>query len=549
MLRALDLYSGIGGWTVGLETAGIKVVRSYEQWRPAVDTYNANFLRAETPVDIRSLPLTDLPKGIDIVVGSPPCTQFSYSNRGGNGDLDDGLLDLEQFLRIVEYLKPKFWAMENVPRVSGILESELRNGRLRRYASLVTSIITIDASEFGVPQRRRRMIAGCFPSELFLSYRNKGKALTLAAVIESLARTPPLDPVYGGVVAQSKLTEMELEPHLSSEELRMNRDAKLFHPVYNTMPFPDAMDRPARTVTALCTRISRESIVVPDQSNPSRFRRLTIRERACLQSFPCRFQFHGWSYAQKAKLIGNALPPLLAYYMGSAMRERPKSEVARPTSRHLPQLNANQTPPLTEPKVSIDRLIRNRRFRSALPHLRFGSGNRFELSNSLSAATISWKVHFYFGPSKAFRTILLNKWVLKQISRSVIWHEIADSFSEGSNRFLASFRSLDASELQTRWEHHGQKLTPYDLVDSLGDWVLALSRELEHVNQKEIELLFKRLFDRSKLVSTSSSTVSSNSAARRVSQNLTRQKSRVIAGILVGSWFNSSFSLRGSRRR
>src|SRR3546814_17212767 len=74
------------------------------------------------------LALADLPDDIDIVVGSPPCTQFSYSNRGGGGDIADGLEDVKRFLTIVDHLKPRVWAMENVPRVAKIIEAELKEG-------------------------------------------------------------------------------------------------------------------------------------------------------------------------------------------------------------------------------------------------------------------------------------------------------------------------------------------------------------------------------------------------------------------------------------
>ena len=87
-LKAIDLYSGIGGWSVGLEAAGIEVVRCYEWWDRALDTYNQNLSPVAKLQDIRSLKPEEISCGdIDVVVGSPPCTQFSYANRGGSGDI------------------------------------------------------------------------------------------------------------------------------------------------------------------------------------------------------------------------------------------------------------------------------------------------------------------------------------------------------------------------------------------------------------------------------------------------------------------------------
>ena len=86
-MKAIDLYSGIGGWTLGFRTAGIDVIRSYEWWDRAADTEQQILGVPVTVCDIRSLQLSELPTDVDIVVGSPPCTQFSYSNRGGWGHI------------------------------------------------------------------------------------------------------------------------------------------------------------------------------------------------------------------------------------------------------------------------------------------------------------------------------------------------------------------------------------------------------------------------------------------------------------------------------
>jgi|SRR5947207_2642870 len=125
-LTAIDLYGGIGGWALGLRMAGVDVIASYEWWPAAADTSRKNLNHEVHQVDIRTLDVSSLPQGIDFVVGSPPCTQFSYSNRGGNGDITDGLKDIEKFLQIVEAIRPRYWVMENVPRVAGILDRELR---------------------------------------------------------------------------------------------------------------------------------------------------------------------------------------------------------------------------------------------------------------------------------------------------------------------------------------------------------------------------------------------------------------------------------------
>jgi DNA (cytosine-5)-methyltransferase 1 len=111
LLRAIDFYSGVGGWSLGFKMAGIDMIQSYEWWNKANHTNAINNCHSTVEIDIRTLPLENLPESIDIVVGSPPCVEFSYSNRGGSGDISDGLKDIEKFLSVVERLKPKCWAI------------------------------------------------------------------------------------------------------------------------------------------------------------------------------------------------------------------------------------------------------------------------------------------------------------------------------------------------------------------------------------------------------------------------------------------------------
>ena len=137
-LKAIDLYSGIGGWSIGLKLNGIDVDKSFEWWEPAVNTSNANLAKEDIPIDIRNYDFKKITQKIDIVVGSPPCTQFSYSNRGGSGDIDDGIIDLYKFFECVSILKPRYWAMENVPRVKGVLENEInKDGQLYKFRKII----------------------------------------------------------------------------------------------------------------------------------------------------------------------------------------------------------------------------------------------------------------------------------------------------------------------------------------------------------------------------------------------------------------------------
>jgi len=408
-MNSIDLYSGIGGWTMGMKLSGINNVASYEWWHEANQTHNFNFDTNHKEIDIRKIDpeKLDYGKKIDFVVGSPPCTQFSYANKGGNGDINDGLIDIRKFLEIVSYLKPKYWAMENVPRVAGILEKEIENGgSLVKYKKLVKTIMVVDSAEFGVPQNRKRMIAGNFPVELFESYKAKIEQINFGEVLSSLSKNKIIDPNYGYVIPRSEITELENEVSLTPQEERINRDAKTYHPIYNNMSFPDRLNRPSRTVTATCTRVSRESIIVKANNG---YRRLNVRERGVVQGFPITYQFYGRTLNAKFKMIGNAVPPILTYYIFQSMLEVPVSKIKSPKESKY----YHQEPPFKSKESNLGLPKRKypstRKFKFSVPHLRYGSGVRFELSNNPKEDGIPWSFKFFHGNSKNIKEVKLNK--------------------------------------------------------------------------------------------------------------------------------------------
>ena len=195
----VDLYSGIGGWALGYKLCGVNIKQSFEWWSQALLTHDQNLSTNTKELDIRNLSNSEIQKPIDFIVGSPPCTQFSYSNRGGSGNINDGLKDIKKFFEIVDYFQPKYWAMENVPRVANVISRELsEGGQLENFIELChPSMIKIyDFQEFGLPQKRKRCVIGNFNQELLNSYKTKINAKTLGDVINSLSSNIINDPNF-----------------------------------------------------------------------------------------------------------------------------------------------------------------------------------------------------------------------------------------------------------------------------------------------------------------------------------------------------------------
>lgn len=534
-MAAIDLYSGIGGWTTGFRMAGINVVASYEWWKDANNTHNKNFGTTHSEVNIRELQLEDLPNPdeIEFVLGSPPCTQFSYANRGGNGDIADGMIDIFKFLEVVEYLNPRYWAMENVPRVAKIIEREIQEGgSLFRFRNLFSEngIRVYDSSDFGVPQKRKRMIAGRLPFDLLESYKEITPRLTMGDVLEALNQNLVVDPIYGFELNKEDVTDHIAEAPLSDEEARINGDSKAYHAVYNTMNFPDRWDRPSRTITALCTRVSRESIIIEDHHK--NLRRLTVRERGCLQSFPLNYQFYSGSYGGKLKMIGNAIPPVLTFYIAQSMLERNAKEVLLPNQVNNPIVVADEPPVVHSPDDRGAKYSWSRSFWLAIPGLRFGSGVRFELRNyhDKRDKSTSWKMNFFFGNSKNIKAKELDLEIFER--SSLILKELNDpSLDSLINEFIAYSEAINIEGLQKNWTNKDRsRLGPIELIDDIGRFSDRFKRILKK----------KKLTERVLLVFIEDELRNGN--GRVDNKKLSDNPIDVFVGMLIGSCFNTIMS-------
>jgi DNA (cytosine-5)-methyltransferase 1 len=527
-VKAIDLYAGIGGWSVGLKLAGIDVVASYEWWDAANETHAKNMSANVVQADIRTLPLSDLPKDVDIVVGSPPCTQFSYANRGGSGDVSDGFKDIRKFFEVIDHLKPKFWAMENVPRVANLLnDRDVRNNVLGSLAYLLdnATIAIVDCSDFGTPQKRKRCIAGNFNFDLLEAYKARVRPLSLGDVLKSLDSPLIQDPNYRILLPCSEVTGLALEAQLSSEELRMNRDAKTFHPIYNNMPFPDPLDVASRTITATCTRVSRESVIVEFPHGCGHFRRLSVRERAVAQGFPITYQFHAANYTSQLKMIGNAIPPNVTYAIANAMMSVsvdcfvPTQEVQFfDYSRIVPA-------PELEPDTQGRNYRAQRSFAAAIPNLRFKSGMRFELNNG--KGTGNWSIEFFFGDSKRIHSIPLDQSLKNEIEEAVSVDAVSKVLEIASVNVEKLIRDCRPHLLQSVWIGAADGMHPHAVVDALGEIALATIQGLSGFAFEELVegIIIARM---------------SKGSAFSGGQKVAKYANEVLVGLQIGSVFNAA---------
>lgn len=346
--KVLDLFCGCGGISYGFQLAGYSIVGGIDFNKDATETFKLNFPKANVKcVDITTVPdrtiLQDY-SGIDIIVGGPPCQGFSTANRHQK-EIDDPRNKLFfEYLRFVKLLKPKIVVIENV---RGILTRD--NGYAKdRITELLTELgysvnmQVLDASNYGVPQNRKRAI--------FVGINQKYIKKTFD---------------FSTLKVEKKVTVKEAIGNLYDEEFHIDEKVRLEPKA--TCPYQVYLGKGSdylfdHEIKYPANKVQQRISYVPQGGNwsnvpvnlwpsnrknrhSSAYKRLsenaqsctidtgnahsnyfhplynripTIRESARIQSFQDRFIFVG-SRGSKYRQVGNAVPPLLAKAIADAI--------------------------------------------------------------------------------------------------------------------------------------------------------------------------------------------------------------------------------------
>lgn len=162
-LKVIDLFAGAGGLSEGFRQAGFSVVAGSDYDPDAAATYAENFPAATTVVgDVRKdgirEQILDAGRGVDVVVGGPPCQAFSQV-RNHARIIDDPRNSLyREFVTIVGLIKPRAFLMENVPGMAQMGVRSQVEQDLSIDGEYVVKSQLVDAAEFGVPQTRKRLL-------------------------------------------------------------------------------------------------------------------------------------------------------------------------------------------------------------------------------------------------------------------------------------------------------------------------------------------------------------------------------------------------------
>lgn len=289
----VDLFAGCGGLALGFEAQGFDTC-GYEMDAACCATYRRNLKGKCHTVTLT--PDSALPSA-PVLIGGPPCQPFSVI--GNQNGLSDSRNGFPVFIEAVRRLDPEVFIFENVRgllyRSKPYFDSVLQKLKALGY---VIEYQLVNAADYGVPQRRERLIVVGHRSS-FSFPKPCSRRVTAGEALGAMATTAP---------PESRFLTKSMDEYIARYEAASScitpRDLHL--------------DETARTLT--CRNLAGATsdmhrIRLPD----GRRRRILPREAARLQSFPDWFQFEG-TETEVFNQIGNAVPPLLAYHLAGAVR-------------------------------------------------------------------------------------------------------------------------------------------------------------------------------------------------------------------------------------
>jgi DNA (cytosine-5)-methyltransferase 1 len=333
LLYAVDLFSGCGGLSLGLKEAGFAVAAAVEVDIKAQATYRLNHPNVRLYAqDVRELDPAEVlkaanlkPGELDLLAGCPPCQGFSrLRTKNKRTSVRDGRNNLvTEFQRFIEVMEPKTVMLENVP---GLARDARFRKMLRHLHALgyETVFHVLDAADYAVPQRRKRLIMLASKVHTPELADKAGKRVTVRDALKGLGRpNQARDRLHRlGEDRSREVRELiALIPKNGGSrsdlprryQLACHRRSDGFSDVYGRMAWDDV----SPTITSGCNNPSKGRFLHPSQN-----RAVTLREAAILQGFPRRYRFnvnHGKEAI--ALMIGNALPPPFIAAHAGALRK------------------------------------------------------------------------------------------------------------------------------------------------------------------------------------------------------------------------------------
>lgn len=347
-MNVVSLFSGGGGLDLGFISEDYNIIWAIDNEPNAVATYRKNIGEHIILADINAINIHEIPKA-DVLIGGPPCQSFSLA---GKRDIDDprGML-VWRYLEILKTTKPKAFVFENV---IGLLSAKNNNGvkvldilqnEFRKLGYNI-SVKVMNAVDYGVPQRRKRLIIVGLRKNIVFNFPTPTHGENLLPYISV---SDALDDLKD-IIANDNTFVSYLQPPQTTYQKLMRADEQ-FQVSEHTAPQMSDLDKyiishvkqggnymdiPNEVASARIKRLQAQGGHTTcygrlDESKPAytintyfnrpnvgcnihyaNDRLITVREALRLQSFPDSYELVSTSKLGKHKIVGNAVPPLLS---------------------------------------------------------------------------------------------------------------------------------------------------------------------------------------------------------------------------------------------
>lgn len=336
-LTYIDLFSGVGGITLGFEREGFENIFSIDFDKTICQTYKKNFPKHNLiEKDIKELTkdeILKLTKGkeIDLIIGGTPCQGFSMAGNVGRRFIDDPRNHLfKEFARVVSILKPKFFIIENVARVYNHNKGKTRKEIIDLFEGLGYKVDSkiLNSANFGVAQIRNRVffignrlgLPNKFPDKT----HDKNEQTTIDG--NKIKKWVKLKDTIKDLPKLSSGESSDIPNHeaMTHSEQMLKKMAYVTNGGSRNQ-IPEEI-RPTSGDVRKYIRYDpdKPSICITGDMRKvfhySQNRALSVRELARIQSFPDDFIFVGSKISQQQQ-VGNAVPPLLAQAIAKTIKE------------------------------------------------------------------------------------------------------------------------------------------------------------------------------------------------------------------------------------
>lgn len=323
-MKIVSLFAGCGGLDLGFEKAGFNIVWANEFDESIHDTYRLNHPNTIlNTADIRSLTGNDIPD-CDGIIGGPPCQAWSEGGKRRGIEDPRGKLFLD-YIRIVRDKKPKFFLIENV---QGILDEEHKqslNGFITSLEDIGYKVTykLLNAADFKIPQDRFRVFFIGVRNDL----SNKFEFPHAVCADRIILRKAIGDIVEKPREFYTNLVECENRERPNHDVYTGPYDAKYMARNrvrrWDEVSFTiqaQARNAPQHPQAPRMTFVN-HSLWKFANGYEHFYRRLSVRECARIQTFPDNFKFVYKDVKDGYKMVGNAVPPRLAWYLAIQIKK------------------------------------------------------------------------------------------------------------------------------------------------------------------------------------------------------------------------------------